>query len=118
MQILSGLIRLDLGRAVELLARKMNSRIIWVTAIMFATVHVAISICFVLLAAATSDMPEWGIPMGAYLTTFPLADFYDDITTGQSTAVAVAVPMLVGTLLYAAIGAGVGMAIDRLRNRG
>jgi hypothetical protein len=96
----------------------MNSRIVLATGIVFAMVHLAISIGCVLLAAVTSDMPEWGMLIAAYLTTFPLADLYDGITSGQPTAVAVTVPILFGALVYWAIGTSVAMAVELLRNRG
>jgi hypothetical protein len=97
----------------------MNSRIIWVTAIVFAMAHVAISICFVLLAAATSDMPEWGMHIAACYTTYPLAamGFYDDITSGLSVASTVAVLIVIGALVYGVLGACVGWAINRVKNR-
>jgi hypothetical protein len=48
-----------------------------VVASVFVGLHLVISIGAVLLAATTSQMSEWGMPLAACLTTLPLADVYD-----------------------------------------
>lgn len=92
-----------------------HPRIIWLTGLIFVSLHLAISIGSVLDAAA-SDMPEWGMPAGAYLTTLPLADGYDWLLDrrGISILFQVAVPILVGAVLYGMVGASIGWGIDRI----
>ena len=93
----------------------MYPRIIWLTALVFVSLHLAISIGAALDAAA-SDMPEWGMSAGAYLTTLPLADGYDWLLDrpGIPILIQVAVPILVGAVLYGMVGASVGWGIDRI----
>ena len=97
----------------------MHSRIIWLTALLFAWIHLAISIGLVLWTAATSQMSEWGMAIAACLTTFPLAEAYDRILSEQGVAVTVSVPILIGAVLYFTIGTCVGWGIvQSMRLRG
>jgi hypothetical protein len=76
----------------------MRSRVVGGVAFIFAGLHLVISIGAVLLAATTGQMFEWGMPLAACLTTFPLADIYDRLLdrAGMPLAVQIAVPIGIG----------------------
>jgi hypothetical protein len=74
-----------------------------------------ISILAVVLAA-NGDMPEWGMPLSACLTTLPLMGVYDRLLDQPSIpmAVQVLVPISIGTVIYAVFGAIVGYSVERV----
>jgi hypothetical protein len=98
---------------------RMNTRIVWITALVFTAVHLAVSNTLVFLAAATSHVPEGGMAMAASATTFPLAGLYDRLLDRpyMPAAIQLGVPIVIGALVYGAIGAAVGCGIDRILSR-
>jgi len=60
-------------------------------------------------------MPEWGVPMAASLTTFPLIGVYDQLLDKPNIHLAVqaAVPILIGTIFYGTAGLFVGLIINQ-----
>ena len=86
----------------------------WVlgTGLFFLVAHLGIS-GYAVGAASLGDSPEWGMPLGACLTTLPLADFYDAVLFdgGLPTVIQLALPVAVGAVIYWTIGPMVGYGI-------
>ena len=95
----------------------MSTRVIWFTGLVFAAFHLILTGGGTLLAWRADD--AWGMQLAAEFTTFPLLYVYDQIAPIKNAdSIGPCVfRIVVGTIIWAMIGFGVGNCVYRWRLR-